>query len=204
MALRLAAKPIVLRHGNASVVLRPSLRAGFRIAQRYTLAELRKGIDEFDFTMICHLAAIGADDPVKAVDFLAKHLADRGAIPRLQAHTPAFVEFVAQSLGLSGDAQTTDEIEADTSTTAPKEPDLVEELTGLFKIGTGWLGWTPRDVWQATPAEIINAHDGLITKLKAIHGSSEEPAPTDPRTVPTEAQVKANVADLKAKFGKVF
>lgn len=204
MTLRLATKPIILRHGNASVVLRPSLRAGFRIAERYTLAELRKGIDEFDFSMICHLAAIGADDPVKAVDFLGKHLSDRGAIPRLQAHTPAFVEFVAQSLGLSGDAQTTDEIDSGTGTAVPEEPDLIEQLTSLFEIGAGFLQWAPRDVWQATPAEIMAAHRGLIAKLKAIHGTAEEPAPSDPRDVPTEAQVKANVADLKAKFGKVL
>ncbi|MDF1598296.1 hypothetical protein PZ895_00720, partial [Mesorhizobium sp. YIM 152430] len=49
-----------------------------------------------------------------------------------------------------------------------------EHFTGLFEIGTGWLGWSPETTWSATPGEIIAAQRGLIAKLKAIHGSADE------------------------------
>ncbi len=48
----------------------------------------------------------------------------------------------------------------------------------LYQIGTGWLGWTPQETWNATPTEITEAFKGKLAMLKAIHGSAEEePAP---------------------------
>lgn len=44
----------------------------------------------------------------------------------------------------------------------------------LYKIATGWLGWTPETAWNATLPEIMNAFDGHIDQLKAIHGSADE------------------------------
>lgn len=44
----------------------------------------------------------------------------------------------------------------------------------LFKTGTGWLGWSPEVTKQSHMQEIIIAYEGMIEKLKAIHGSSEK------------------------------
>ena len=44
----------------------------------------------------------------------------------------------------------------------------------LFRIGTGWLGWSPETTWNATAAEITEAYSGHIEMLRAIHGGSEE------------------------------
>jgi len=44
----------------------------------------------------------------------------------------------------------------------------------LFRIGTGWLGWSPETTWNATAAEILEAYSGHIEMLRAIHGGSEE------------------------------
>jgi len=49
-----------------------------------------------------------------------------------------------------------------------------EFLKWLFKIGTGWLGWSPSDTRSAHMQEIILAYDGHVDKLKAIHGSDEK------------------------------
>ena len=47
-----------------------------------------------------------------------------------------------------------------------------------MQIGTGWLGWTERETLQTAIPTIELAFDGLVEKLKAIHGSApaEEPA----------------------------
>ena len=50
----------------------------------------------------------------------------------------------------------------------------------LYRIGTGWLGWSPDMTWNATAAEILEAYSGQIEKLRAIHGGKEdETRPTD-------------------------
>lgn len=44
----------------------------------------------------------------------------------------------------------------------------------LYKIATGWLGWTPDTAWSATLPEIMHAFDGYTQQLKAIHGTTDE------------------------------
>lgn len=43
----------------------------------------------------------------------------------------------------------------------------------LFKMATGWLGWTPETAWNATLSDIIQAFEGHTDKLKALHGGDE-------------------------------
>jgi hypothetical protein len=55
------------------------------------------------------------------------------------------------------------------------DPISFEEYhTKLFQIGTGWLGWTPEATWNATPAEIINAHTGRRAMLTALFGGKRD------------------------------
>lgn len=49
-----------------------------------------------------------------------------------------------------------------------------EYLAGLYRVGTGWLGWTPEQTLDAIPVEIIEAHRGRLDMLKTIFGSSED------------------------------
>ena len=59
---------------------------------------------------------------------------------------------------------------------------FAEHLAGLYRIGTGWLGWTPDQTLDATPIEITEAYRGRVEMLRSIFGSSEEDAPaTDDR-----------------------
>src|SRR5690606_40333271 len=57
----------------------------------------------------------------------------------------------------------------------PADPEQV--FAQLFSIATGWLGWTPEEAWNATPAEIIAAKGGrtemIVEILKAEEHTSE-------------------------------
>ncbi|TAI63451.1 hypothetical protein CWO89_24080 [Bradyrhizobium sp. Leo170] len=54
-----------------------------------------------------------------------------------------------------------------------------EYFTQLFQIGTGWLGWSPAETWNATPAEIINAKRGRNAMLEEIFGRKSEDQAAD-------------------------
>ncbi|MBN8965876.1 MAG: hypothetical protein J0H89_10980 [Rhizobiales bacterium] len=49
----------------------------------------------------------------------------------------------------------------------------------LYRIATGWLGWTPETAWNATPTEIIEAYKGHLERLRAIHGGADSDTITD-------------------------
>jgi hypothetical protein len=86
----------------------------------------------------------------------------------LMAATSDLIEFV---LVLAGANDKTSG-KAESGTPMPFD----EYFTQLFQIGSGWLGWAPEDVWDATPAEIIHAQKGRMEMLKALFGSKEQSA----------------------------
>jgi len=194
MTSRLAIDDIVISHGGNTVRLRPSLRAGLLIAQKYSLEDLQTALGECNFTVISHLIALGSNDLERTTDLIAGFLAK--GYWQLQTIRPQLAAFVAGSLGLTREAPANDN-----STDTTGETDFAASLIKLYEVGTGWLGWTPADTWAATPAEIIAAQRGLFAKLKAIYGSADDQPADDPHDVPDEAQVKANMAALKAKLG---
>ena len=46
----------------------------------------------------------------------------------------------------------------------------------LFRIGTGWLGWSPSQTWASSTAEILAAYEGHLEKLRAVNGGAEADA----------------------------
>lgn len=46
-----------------------------------------------------------------------------------------------------------------------------ELLRWLYKVATGWLGWTPDVARSAHMQEIIMAYEGYTDMLIAVHGS---------------------------------
>lgn len=48
----------------------------------------------------------------------------------------------------------------------------------LFKIGTGWLSWTPAVTWAATLPELHHAQLGNLDQLRAIHAGADEATDT--------------------------
>jgi hypothetical protein len=44
----------------------------------------------------------------------------------------------------------------------------------LFRLATGWLGWTPEAAYDATPTEITEAYKGRLELLSAVFGSGDQ------------------------------
>lgn len=49
-----------------------------------------------------------------------------------------------------------------------------EYINWLFKIGMGWLGWSPQAVRQAHIQELYLAYEGKVDMLKACYGGGDE------------------------------
>lgn len=74
----------------------------------------------------------------------------------------------------------------------------------LYRIATGWLGWSPRDAWHTPIPEILLAKEGRIEWLKATNpfggGGSSEPQP-EPDSRGRTQETASDDALLKA-FGQ--
>ncbi|WP_061848527.1 hypothetical protein [Bradyrhizobium sp. DOA1] len=179
--MRLAANTFSLQLGDRSFDLKPSLRAAFILYERYDgFHNLSRHLAEGSLTAALDIISATIVD-AKAWGKYA--LPANGAVVRdLLAATGDLIEFVMLLAGADDKA-------SDKPQTGKPLP-FDEYFTQLFQIGTGWLGWTPDDTWEATVSEIINAQKGRMDMLKALFGSKEQTA---------EASELGNVkADLNA------
>jgi hypothetical protein len=147
------------------VSLRADLRAVAALASKYhDLSELYRRIAGFDYAATLDLIAATCTDPDSVFfpadpDWVHHQSLDQF----FTLVTPQLLGFIERIAGAD---------DADSAT--PSDPITLTELVErLFKIGAGWLEWPPDAVWEATPAEILLARDGLLEKLKAIHGSAD-------------------------------
>jgi hypothetical protein len=69
----------------------------------------------------------------------------------------------------------------------------------LYRIATGWLGWTPETAWNATPTEIIEAYKGHLEMLRAVHGGTEPESTPD--TPDSAALDRGGLGELRAMQG---
>lgn len=155
---------------GGGITLRADLRALATIASKYhDFANLYGRIAAFDYAATLDLIAATCTDPDNVLfaadpDWLHPESLDQF----FTLVTPQLLGFIERIAGVD-----------DAGSGEPSDPITLTELVErLFKIGAGWLEWAPDDVWDATPAEIMLARDGLIEKLKAIHGSKDEETKT--------------------------
>ncbi len=151
---------------GGGITLRADLRALATIASKYhDFADLYGRIAAFDYTATVDLIRATSTDPDSLLlpsdpDWVSYRALDEF----FTLYTPQLLTFIERIAGAG-----------DTDSTEPSDPITLTELVErLFKVGSGWLEWSPEDTWNATPAEILLARDGLIEKLKAIHGSNDE------------------------------
>ena len=165
MTLRPAAI-ITLTHGSDTVELVPSLRAAAHLERLYDgFPALLTHVQEFHLATVRVIIATAATDRSQAKHFLdglidapLKIIRDLTVLPCLELITALLIP--------ADDKHVPDP-------TAKPTP-WADLFADLFKIGTGWLGWTPAATWAATPAEIVAAFDGHVAQLKATHGSADE------------------------------
>lgn len=165
--MRLAANTFALQLGDKSFDLKPSLRAAFILYERYDgFHNLSRQLAEGSLTAALDIISATIVD----AEAWGKYaLPANGAVVRdLLAATSDLIEFVLVLAGADG--------KPGGKVDAGKPIPFDEYFTQLFQIGTGWLGWTPDDTWEATASEIINAQKGRMDMLKALFGSKEQTA----------------------------
>lgn len=158
--MRLAAPIIIILAGEA-VALRPSLACAMQLERRP--GSFKGLLDEIADDSLSAASAIIA--PHHSHPMLAIRIMDAG----LETLRPALMDYVLQCAGIDPDAPKT----------ASEGPSVsfAEHLQHLYRIGTGWLGWTPDATLDATPAEIMEAYRGRMDMLKAIFGSADDDQP---------------------------
>ena len=158
---------ITITVGGEAIVLRPSLRHAMRLERR-----------EGSFAGL--VQAITEDSLTAAVEIIRPHYDHPALKPRvfdaLATLRGPLLAYVMACAGLDDEKP-----EADASKKSGKTQSFGAYLTGLFEIGTGWLGWPPAVTLDATPMEITLAYEGRRDMLKALFGASEdeEPKPQD-------------------------
>jgi hypothetical protein len=162
--MRLADDEITINLDHETIYLRPSLRAAFRLESRHGgFDKILRGVADGNFTMMADVIREGADARSSFADFLdcIDELPLRLAIERISEPLIAYV------MTLTGvDSDNKGEAKPDA-----KPMPFAEYHTRLFRMATGWLGWTPADAWEATPAEITEAYQGRLDLLSAMFGS---------------------------------
>ena len=158
--MRLADEHITLELGAQRITLRPSLRCGFRLERREGgFAKLISDLQE---------GSLSAAHFVLANDFhhpaIAQCIMDAG----LEDVCGRLIVHVVNCTGIDPDAKLDPDAE-------PSNVTFADHLTSLYRIATGWLGWTPEIALESTPAEITEAYKGKIDMLKAMNGGDETP-----------------------------
>jgi len=166
--MKLGADGIYVELAGEAYELRPSLRASMRLVRRHGLSGLLAAVQGFNLTVITDMLREAAIKPSRLLAEIAA--IGLGSVRnRLTGPLAAFVLAIA---GIDPD----DAKPPEATTGKPADPEPV--FAQLFGIATGWLGWTPEEAWNATPAEIIAARAGrtdLITDvLKAVFGTTDE------------------------------
>jgi hypothetical protein len=151
-----------------AVVLRPSLRAAASLESRYGFQNLFAACADGNLTIMADVIETSSDTR----DFL-KSIADmplNEIMPSLMEAIPSHI------LALAGVDQ-----EKKSESASGEFMPFAQYYERLFRIGTGWLGWSPTVTWDATATEILEAYSGHVEKLRAIHGGKEdeETRPTD-------------------------
>lgn len=110
---------------------------------------------------------------------LLRHSSAKPLAQFLSEVQAACLALLASSLGVG-------QGEANHSSSSPKP--FAEHAADLYRIASGWLGWTPSETWNAGLDEIVAAYDGHVARLVAMTPGATE-------TNNDEAQRRANEAE---------
>lgn len=159
----LADDEITVRVGREVLHLRPTLRAAFRLERRHGgFDKIVRAVADENVTVIADVIREGADVHSSIPDLLLSVGANSLRIG-LAAITGPLLDFVFALAGVDPKA-------SDEKAEAGERITFAEHHTRLYRIGTGWLGWSADDTWAATPAEITEAYAGRLDMLRAMFG----------------------------------
>jgi hypothetical protein len=167
--MRIGETGIDVSVGAKTLLLRPTLRCAYRLHSRYDGFEpLARRIADGTLSVLADvITEASTGEPVSRVALEATLFDD---LPALEELTHTMLAFLFTLCGME-ETSTTDTTETSPGTTPMSLSDFYERL---FRIATGWLGWTPETAWHATPAEIIKAYKGRCELLSAIFGGTPD------------------------------
>jgi hypothetical protein len=165
--MRLADDQTAICLGFETIHLRATLRAAFRLERTYEgFHNLSEAIALGHVAAFADLIREASDDP-KAVDCYFEYVASNPMLVSIMELREPLLKFIPI---LSGAA---DAKGGDKTSSGPRIT-FEEYHTKLFRIATGWLGWTPEQAWNATLAEILEAHQGRTEMLASIFGGGKK------------------------------
>jgi hypothetical protein len=191
------ADEIAITVDGATVTLRPTLRAAYRLEETYGFKAIVTGITEGQIVVMAAVIREAGDYPAAMLHLL--NVIERDGSEALDIFKVPLLNLVGAMIGVGEEADEKP-AKAKSATVADSSAETFGAyFERLFSIGTGWLGWTPADTWQATPAEIVAAQKGRVDMLRAIFGgkSGEEEAR---KKLPLSTKVSLAMESLSARF----
>ena len=189
MTMRLASD-IVLRHGILAVTLTPSLRAATLLERLHGgFPALLERVQAFNVTTIIEIIKTAGQAP----DALLMALSDAPLRTIRDVTFGPVVQLMSALMMTDNAAGIATDNDTPAKPAASGKPVAWADLFAqLYKIATGWLGWTPATAWAATAQEITEAFDGMIERIKATSGTHSDE--DEAETTHTAEQRKQNEA----------
>lgn len=178
MTVQPAFETVLEVHGHA-VTLRASLRAAIAIdTLPGGFPKVLEQIARQSLSQIRAVLLAAATDRQDAQRFLTA-TANKPLASYLADAQAACLAVLAALIQAGDD----DAAEASSQGRASDKPmPLREYFKTLFQYATGWLGWSPSDTWNASPAEIeaaFEAHTDRLVKLTAGLSAEGDDRPKD-------------------------
>jgi hypothetical protein len=188
--MHLVGEELTITLDGVRLYLRPSLRAAARLERRHGgFAAIMRGLEEGSVTVIADVITECSITQIEVVSSLLKP----GLASRLTFLVPALQCLVLDLMGYDPEA----EEKAEGGQDADPRLTYAEVHARLYKLATGWLGWTPTETWAASPAEIRHAYEGRLELLRAVFGGGGE---TEDKAAPPPASVDDKFAALQGRL----
>lgn len=163
---------ITITMDGERIHLRPSLRAAARLERRHGgFPAIMRGLEEGSITIVADLIGECAITSTRAADWLVKP----GLSWRIAPLIPALIDLVVDLMGFDPEDEH-DQVDGDQD--HDERVTFAEVHARLYRLATGWLGWTPAETWAASPREIRQAYEGRLELLRAVFGSGSDQGST--------------------------
>jgi hypothetical protein len=182
---KLAADELTISIDGVKVHLRPSLKAAMRLERKYQgFEKLALEVTNMNLSAIIQIIEEASTEKTIIPDLLNK-IASKPLQRGVEHLVAPLLSFIFQLAGFDVED---DHEEQETKAKTETRITFAEHHTRLFRIATGWLGWSPEIAWASTPNEITEAYQGRVEMLKAIYGGSDEEE-QKPQDLATQARI---------------